>query len=290
MNEKKPLVGIAWHHHPAETYEAVCKAVEAAGGIPVLLGQVFSADLAYDKDGILTGCKDDAGLLTAEAAGKIRRNTWHGSNAESVMNGLKAVVFPGGGDVCSSLYAHPQPPESLEGVCAERDVSDYLLMSYCLDRDISILAICRGIQVLAIVSGAEMIQDIGCCMQSLGKEYGYEHREEPSIPGKDMDFTFHDVAVISRDSILYRLIGEETVSGVPSWHHQAVKNVNGTQLVVTGIAETSGIDLIEAVERPDKTFVLGVQYHPEIGVVRGLEDSSLVYFTAIVEESSRRTE
>ena len=45
---------------------------------------------------------------------------------------------------------------------------------------------------------------------------------------------------------------------------------------------TDGIDVIEAVERPDKTFVLGLQYHPEIAVVRGLDDCSIEYFKAIV--------
>jgi len=50
-----------------------------------------------------------------------------------------------------------------------------------------------------------------------------------------------------------------------------------------GIRKTSGIDMIEAVERQDRTFVLGIQFHPEIAVVRSLDDISLCYFMAIVE-------
>ena len=57
----------------------------------------------------------------------------------------------------------------------------------------------------------------------------------------------------------------------------------GTRLTVTGITKTSGVDMIEAVERQDKTFVLGIQFHPEIAVVRSLDDTSLRFFTAIVE-------
>ncbi|MBQ1890499.1 MAG: gamma-glutamyl-gamma-aminobutyrate hydrolase family protein, partial [Selenomonas sp.] len=56
-----------------------------------------------------------------------------------------------------------------EGYSAERDVSDYLLMSYCLEKDVPVLAICRGMQMLSVVSGADIIQDIPTYMSGLGK-------------------------------------------------------------------------------------------------------------------------
>jgi len=280
--DSRPVVGVAWRsNQESESFVAVCQAIEAAGGRPVILGQVFSADLAYENS-MLVGSTDADGVLTADAVKLIRTNTWQGSNVEEVMDGIRTIVFPGGEDICPSLYYSPQSVECREGFSAERDVSDFLLMSWCLEKDLPILAICRGMQLLAVVSGADMIQDLGLYMGSLGKEYGYEHRNEPESPGAYRDFASHDVTVTTEDSILFRLTGTDTVKDVPSWHHQAVRNVNGTRLKVTGETDTAGERIIEAIERPDKTFVLGLQYHPEIAVVREVDEAALVYFTAIV--------
>ena len=278
----KPVVGVAWHNDPGETFIATCKAIEAAGGTPIVLGQVRSADLGYDDNGVLVSSKDADGALTAQAAKLVRCNTWQGSNVESVMEGIAAVVFPGGSDISPSLCYVPQPVWAKEGYSAERDVSDYLLMSYCLEKDVPVLATCRGMQMLSVVSGADLIQDIPTYMSEVGKGYAYEHRNEPKKPGSYRDFAFHDVDVTKKNSILYRIAGAATVRRVPSWHHQMVGSVEGTRLKITGVTVTDGIGVIEAVERPDKTFVLGVQYHPEIAVVRGLDENSIEYFRAIV--------
>ena len=56
-------------------------------------------------------------------------------------------------------------------------------------------------------------------------------------------------------------------------HHQAVKSVDNTRLAVTGTAETNGISIIEAVERTDKTFAVGLQFHPEAAVAKYLDDA-----------------
>lgn len=285
---KKPVVGIAWTASPGETYAAIYKAIELAGGQPVPLGQVRSAALRYDEEGRLLGDKDADGMLTVEAADRVRRSGWRESNAAAVMAGIPAVVFPGGGDICPSLYRVPQPLQTREGVDAERDVSDCLLMEYCLDRDIPLLAICRGMQVLAVVCGAEMIQDIPAYLRSLGRDDPGLHRREPEQPGGECGWRFHDVAVTERESLLYRLTGLETIPNVPSWHHQAVRSVAGTALTVTGVTETGGAEIIEAVERRDKTFALGLQCHPEISAARGLDELSKVYFEAIVREAAER--
>ena len=278
----RPVVGVAWRSdQESESFVATCKAIEAAGGRPVILGQVFSADLVYENN-MLVGSTDADGYLTAEAAKLIRCNTWKGSNVEEVMDGIPAIVFPGGEDISPSLFYSPQPVETRESISPERDVSDFLLMSWCLEKDIPTLAICRGMQLLGVVSGADMIQDIPLYMAGLGKEYGYEHRNEPEAPGAYRDFASHDVTVTVKDSLLFRLTGKDTIKSVPSWHHQSVRSVDGTRLVVTGETDTASEKIIEAIERPDKTFVLGLQYHPEIAVVREADENSLIYFTAIV--------
>ena len=279
--EKKAVIGIAWRSNQnAETFQAVCQAIESAGGVPVL-DQILSADLNYEN-GMLTEGKDADGCLSDEAAKLVRCNSWQDSNAETAMDGITAVVFPGGEEISPSLYYDPKPALSTEVFSAERDVSDYLLMSYCLENDIAILAICRGMEMLSIVSGAEMIQDIPDYLESLGLKSQSEHRIEPESPGAYPGLAFHNVIITDRDCLLFRAVGKQTIENVPSWHHQAVRSVEGTRLKVTGITETAGIDLIEAVERPDKSFVLGLQFHPEIAVVRELDDDSLCYFEAVV--------
>ncbi|WP_027406825.1 gamma-glutamyl-gamma-aminobutyrate hydrolase family protein [Anaerovibrio sp. RM50] len=278
----KPLVGVAWRGDTAESFEAACQAIEAAGGTTVVLDQVRSADLEYTADGKIIGCKDENGALTLEGGKLVRCNTWQNSNVQMAIGKIGAVVFPGGQDISPSLYYTPQPVLSKEGFNAERDVSDYLLMSYCLEKDIPILAICRGMQMLAVVSGADLIQDIPDYMASLGKSYKYEHRNEPKEQGAYRDFAFHDVTVTEKDSLLAQLTKRNLISNVPSWHHQAVNSIDGTRLQITGITRTNGTDIIEVVERPDKTFALGLQYHPEIAVVRHLDENSIAYFKAIV--------
>jgi putative glutamine amidotransferase len=142
-------------------------------------------------------------------------------------------------------------------------------------------------QLLAVVSGADMIQDITLYMSSLGKEYGYEHRYNPETPKAYRNFAAHDVKVTAEDSLLFRLIGTDTIKAVPSWHHQAVRSVDGTRLIITGETDTAGERIIEAIERPDKTFVLGLQYHPEIAVVRETDEASLIYFTTLVNMAKK---
>jgi putative glutamine amidotransferase len=63
--------------------------------------------------------------------------------------------------------------------------------------------------------------------------------------------------------------------------------VDGTRLIITGETDTAGERIIEAIERPDKTFVLGLQYHPEIAVVRGTDEASLIYFTTLVNMAKK---
>ncbi len=285
FTDNRPAVGVAWRKDQnAQSFVGVLKSIEAAGGRPVVLDQVLSSALPYHGKTLADGA-DEYGCLSLDAANLLRSNHADISDAEKVMRGIKAIVFPGGEDISPNLYLRPQNIESREGFCAERDVSDFILMSYCLDNDIPILAICRGIQVLAVVSGADMIQDIGCYIEGMGKTYYHEHRKEPDVPGGYRNFAAHDVSVTDTDSLLYRIVETDVIPSVPSWHHQAVKSVSGTSLVVTAVTDTSGVQLIEAVERPDRRFVLGIQFHPEIAVVRSRDELSLSYFRAIVKQA-----
>ena len=292
-----PVVGIAWRAGTdSEFFTNICRAVEEAGGTWVMLDQVMSADLAYDDAGKLTEGATALGSLDEAAAKYVRVNTWRGSNAGEAVGSVSIVLFTGGEDISSTLFYQPEPWHGIVAEIdynAERDVSDYLTMSYCLDNDIPVMGSCRGMQMLSVISGAEMMQDVPAYFAENGVEYNYEHRNLVAAPGLYRDYASHTVQV-ARDSLLYGIMGTDVLAGCPSWHHQAVKSVDDTRLAVTGYTDTNGIQMIEAVERTDKTFAVGLQFHPETALVKHLDgaenaddfmdyDTALSFFRYIVE-------
>ena len=298
------VVGIAWcEDTDSEFFVNICRAVEAAGGSWVMLDEVMSPSLSYDADGRLSDGVDETGVLGADAATAVRSDTWHGSNAAEAVGDLRLVIFTGGADISPSLYAVPEEWHGIEAerdYCAERDVSDYLTMAYCLDNDIPVVGFCRGMQILSVVSGAEMIQDIPTRFAELSVPYHFEHRNEVASPDDYRDYASHSVQV-ETDSVLYDMVGTEDLTGCPSWHHQAVKSVENTPLRVTGFTDTDGISIIEAVERTDKTFAVGMQFHPEAAVVKHLDgaanredfmsyDAAISIFERLLREAAEQTD
>jgi len=295
-----PVIGIAWRADTdSEFFTNICKAVEAAGATWVLLDQVKSADLNYDEKGCLTQGVTALGSLDEAAAKYVRINTWHDSNAADAVGNVSFVIFTGGEDVSPSLFYSTEPwygiVEEID-YSAERDVSDYLTMTYCLDHDIPLMGFCRGMQMLSVVSGAEVIQDVPAYFAEQGTEYHYEHRNQKQSDDAYRDYAAHDVRVVP-NSRLYDMVHTDTLKGCPSWHHQAVKDVDNTRLTVTGYTDTDGIVMIEAVERTDKTFAVGLQFHPEAALVKHLEnaanqndymdyDTALSIFQWIVQENA----
>lgn len=290
-------VGIAWV--PAsdpEYYEETYRTVAEAGGIPVLLGEVYSGILRYEEGRLASEHLTKDGYLTAAAAEAVTSESAESTNASEVLANVDAVIFCGGEDISPTLHSASLNPQDIvkTGFNAERDVSDYLLMKYCLEHDIPTLAICRGMQMLCAVSGGEIIPDIPAYFSALGREYHSEHRNPVEGPDGYRDFAPTTVTVTNRSSLLCQVTGKEILTGCPCWHHQAVSSVDGTPVIVTGVSETSGINLIEALEHPDKTFVLGVQFHPEVAVVKHLDgkenadqfmdiETALSFFTALLD-------
>ncbi len=272
-----PVVGIAWRADTdSEFFTNVCRAVEEAGGAWVLLDQVRSADLSYDESGKLAGGVAEPGYLDEAAAKRVKLNTWRDSNAAEAVGSVSIVLFTGGEDISSTLFYEPEPWHGIVAEIdfnAERDVSDYLTMSYCLDNDIPVLGFCRGMQMLSVISGAQMMQDVPAWFAGQGLGYGYEHRNQKATPDAYRDYAPHAVSV-NQNSHLFEIVGTDTLEGCPSWHHQAVKSVENTRLAVTGTTMTAGVPIIEAVERPDKTFAVGLQFHPEAALVKHLDDAA----------------
>ena len=292
------MIGIAWREGlTGSSYMGTYLALEAIGARPVLLGQVQSSALTYTDTKINAEHIDSLGILLATDAEQVKSGSHLHSNAEEVMRGIDAVVMTGGEDISPTLFRNPQPWHGIEAerdYNPSRDVSDYLLLEYCIDNDIPTLCICRAAQMLAVVSGAELIQDIPTYYAQQGAEYSHTHRYDKSNPDAERDYISHDVAVTAKNSLLHKAVGALTIEKCPSWHHQAIGSLEGTNAIVTATTTADGVEIVEALERTDARFVIGVQYHPEVVLYKqdkGEEnlsrfmsrDEALLYFQALKE-------
>jgi len=158
--------------------------------------------------------------------------------------------LPGSDSDIDPLRYGAEPHPRLGSVHPVKDETDLLVLAEVEQRNLPLLAICFGLQVLNVARGGTLIQDIGSQLAQ-----AINHQQ-----GAPRDRRSHAVR-LGRDSLLSSLVQEETTV-VNSHHHQAVETV-GRDLVAT--AWTSD-GLIEAVEdsRPER-FAVGVQWHPELG-------------------------
>ena len=172
---------------------------------------------------------------------------------------LDGLVFSGGSDLDPELYGQDAHPET-NGVREERDRGELALLVAALERDLPVLAICRGSQVLNVALGGDLVQHLP---EIVGHE---QHKHTPGVFGD------HEVDVRT-DSTVGRLLGER--APVKSHHHQGFGRV-GEGLVESAWAAEDGT--LEAVEDPSRRFTVGVLWHPEAG-----EDAAL--FRALVAEA-----
>jgi putative glutamine amidotransferase len=166
---------------------------------------------------------------------------------DDLLDRIDGLILSGGHDMDPAFYGAEWHPAT-NHVDPLRDAFEIALTRRAAERDIPVLGICRGIQVINVAFG-------GTLHQHLPELYGHEdHRR---VPGS-FDDADHDVR-LAPDS-LAALAAGELRHATKSHHHQGVDEI-GDGLVVTGV---SAIDeLVEAVELPEHRFVLGVQWHPE---------------------------
>lgn len=173
---------------------------------------------------------------------------------EDALNGIDGLLLTGGGDIEPHHYGE-EPSPHLTDVEPERDRFELALVREARKRDLPILAICRGIQVLNVAFGGTLIQDIAT--EQTGPQ---EHNLK--VPPNQPFSRAHEIWV-EKDSRLAELMGERLADAdtvdVNSRHHQAVKRVaEGFRVTATA---PDGI--IEAIEEPTARFCMGVQWHPE---------------------------
>ena len=267
------VVGIAWRSDvDSEFLTNIQITLNDMGVKNVLLPEVVDSLLPYTNGRIKNECIDENDILKQYYANIVKSETYRHSNVTAAVEGVDAVIFTGGEDIAPTLYRTPEPWHQIEAekdFNATRDVNDFLLMSYCLDKEIPLVGFCRGSQMLGVVSGATVIQDIPVWFQQQGLSYNFEHRNEKATPTSYRDYAPHSVN-ISEGSILATLFETTVVDGCPSWHHQAVNKTEETNLVVSGTTTVSGIKMVEGIERKDKKLAIGLQFHPEAAYVKHL--------------------
>ena len=190
------------------------------------------------------------------------------SDPDEILDLLDGLMLAGGADIDPSAYG-AQPHAETHETVPERDDFEMALARRAIERDIPFLGICRGMQLLNVALG-------GTLLQHLPESHGHhEHRRSPGS-FEDAD---HDVR-LTEGSLAHRAAGE-ALHATKSHHHQGIDRL-GEGLEVTGWAVLD--DLPEAVEMPDRRWVLGVQWHPEA------DETSRLIATLVEEAAEARDE
>jgi len=193
-------------------------------------------------------------LLPPDAAALEDPDAW--------LDCVDGLILAGGVDIDPALYG-AQPHAETKGSVPARDHFECALASRALARDLPLLGICRGMQLLNVACGGTLVQHLPEVIGHFG-----HRRNIGTFDGND-----HPVA-LEHGSLAARAAGE-TEHRSYSHHHQAVDAL-GEGLVVSGRSVDDG--LVEAIEAPAQRFALGVQWHPEA-------DQSSRVIAALVDEA-----
>ena len=243
--ESKPLIGLTGNFADGEArlVDRYYKSVAAAGGVPVIIPPVADSDVIINT-----------------------------------LDSIDGLVLTGGGDV-NPLWAGEEPSPRLHGINRERDKAELLTVRLAYNRQIPMLGICRGMQVLATALDGEVEQDIteGFACGRIGTAAAEGGGAGPLKHSQDADRRepTHTVSILP-GTVLSSLYGTDRLA-VNSLHHQAVRD-GGQQFMVSATAPDG---VIEAMESSRHKAVMGVQWHPE-----WLEDSGLALFRWLVDRAA----
>lgn len=180
----------------------------------------------------------------------------------TIVSGLDGLILSGGGDI-NPLYAQEEPIPALQDVDSFRDEYDLILIRLASNRQLPILGICRGHQILNVALGGTLYQDIHiqCSQQAL--------KHSQTLPREQVS---HSVMLNDSPTKLRSVMNGEKKLLVNSFHHQAIKDP-APELIATATAP-DGIN--EAMEHPEKE-ILSVQWHPEAMAADGDEQMLLLF-------------
>ena len=190
-------------------------------------------------------------LKAVEAAGGTALILSPGDkNPLAALQKAQCLLLSGGGDIEPGFLPSGQVTSKVDNLNPLRDRLEFEAFKFALKRGMPVLGICRGMQVMNVALGGDLIQDIPSLMPS-----ALEHRQ--TLAGYTRSGLSHPVAIVP-GSLMHRLY-PETPLLVNSLHHQAVTALPQC-LQATAFAPDG---IIEALEMPGADFVLGVQWHPE---------------------------
>jgi putative glutamine amidotransferase len=178
-----------------------------------------------------------------------------------ILDRIDGIMFAGGSDVDPALYGQAAHPTT--SVRPERDAAEMLLLRAALERDLPVLGVCRGLQLMAVAYGGRL-------HQHLPDVFGHTAHRPASGP----KFGEHQVRLVA-GTLCHKILGDEVT--VNSFHHQGIADPGG--LTVSGWDPDD--QLAEAAEDPSRTFTIGVQWHPE-------DTSDFRVFAALVEAAGER--
>ena len=231
-----PMIGLTGNYNDSNCTlaEGYYQSILQAGGIPVIIPPY-----------------DDADLLA------------------QTLDQLDGILLTGGGDI-NPLFLGEEPIRELHGINPRRDRQELLLTRLAADRQLPILGICRGVQVMNAAFEGALYQDIHVQMEGTRIKHSQE---------LDRSYASHTVQ-IAPDTLLYSLFQTETLA-VNSFHHQAI------QAPAPGfrVCAQAPDGVIEAIESTEFKSMLGVQWHPECFILNG-NPCMMPLFGWLVQEAS----
>ena len=210
---------------------------------------VIGITIGYSaQDREIFALRDDY-IRSVETAGGLPLVLAPGTPADApvLLDHLDGLLLTGGADVDPRLYGEAAH-ETVTRVFPERDALELALCREALGRDMPLLAICRGHQVLNVATGGTLVQDLPSQWKGAMNHDPEGERWSPA----------HDVRILP-GTRLREILGRERVA-VNSFHHQAVKEAGRGAVIA---AYSDGDDVVEAIEVPGRRLALGVQWHPE---------------------------
>lgn len=217
--KRRPLIGISTDINPKRTAvnTAYVQSVILSGGIPYMIPVTDNVEVL-----------------------------------RQIVSQLDGIVLTGGEDIQPAYYGDT-PDEKLEEVSPARDTFDLMILKMATDRNIPILGICRGLQLMNVAFGGTLYQDLPTQHPSA---INHRQKESGTIPT-------HPVSII-KGSKLAEITGQEMLQ-VNTFHHQAIRKL-APGFKVTAWAPDS---VMEAIEAYPVRQILGVQFHPEIFTAAG---------------------
>lgn len=249
----RPVIGITGNfgEKGCELAQAYYQSVLRAGGGPLVIPP-------YE----VTSCEgDDHTPLFADPVQEALSRT---------LDSVDALLLSGGGDI-NPLLTGEEPIPSLHGICPERDAQEMWLVRHAYHRQIPMLGICRGIQMLSAALGGKNFQDIYTQCEG--------HRMLKHSQDMRRDAVSHRVTV-SAGCLLHSIVGTDSLA-VNSFHHQAVSEPGS---LLHAVAWSSD-GVIEAVESSEFKPILGVQWHPEAFFAHHDQPAMQALFDWLVREA-----